>query len=207
MRTKTKMTTSAKRFLLLFGAILLTHYGLAIGEINREPLIIENVHAYWDAGDRAEQSDDRAEEMPLNENHTLDGGESMEAGAGDTHTAPAASASIEELMKKVGQEEGINWKLLMSVCLTESECQIPNCDIKGNCDAGKSHGPFQIFLPAHPDVTPKQANDMEWAARWTAQHGAKYKDNPAMFFKNHNGIRKTNNQWYIDRAMKYYNEL
>jgi hypothetical protein len=36
-------------------------------------------------------------------------------------------------------------------------------------DYGNSLGLFQIFLKWHPDVTPEQALDVEFATRWTAK--------------------------------------
>jgi hypothetical protein len=111
-------------------------------------------------------------------------------------------------IKKVAKEQNIDWKLVYAVCLKESGCKIPDCDnVVGACDGHESMGYFQINKPAHPDITEAQANDLAWSANWTIQHGAKYKDNPALFFKNHNGIGKTTNQWYVDGALEIFNKL
>lgn len=106
-----------KRFFFIFGAILLTTFGLGIGEVNREPLIIENAHAYWDAGQPKESAGLNAGGEETGGSYTLDGGESMEAGAGDTHKAPAASASIEELTEEFFPE---NPRLAKAVIMAES---------------------------------------------------------------------------------------
>lgn len=36
-------------------------------------------------------------------------------------------------------------------------------------DGGTSYGIAQIHLPAHPQVTPEEALDPEWAVEWAAQ--------------------------------------
>lgn len=115
---------------------------------------------------------------------------------------PSLEASPLSTIQKVAQEEGIDWKLLQAICYIESRC-----DSSRIGDNGNSYGAFQIYLSAHPTITKAQAQDFEWAARWTAKHGKKYADNPALFFKAHNGIAKTTNQWYVDSAMDKYNEL
>jgi hypothetical protein len=113
-----------------------------------------------------------------------------------------ASASSIETLKKVAKEEGVDWKLLQAICLTESNC---HSDRVG--DGGTSYGAFQIHLPVHSNISKNQAFDFEWSARWTARHGKQFADNPPMFCKAHNGIAKTTNQWYIDRCMSFYNSL
>lgn len=112
-----------------------------------------------------------------------------------------SDSSSQSVIKKVAQEEGIDWKLLWAVCMVESGCK----NTVG--DGGQSHGAFQIYAPAHPNITLAQANDIEFSAKWTAQHGKVYKDNPALFAKNHNGIAKTTNQWYVDKVLAIYSEL
>ncbi|MFA5993336.1 MAG: hypothetical protein WC823_00080 [Parcubacteria group bacterium] len=113
-----------------------------------------------------------------------------------------------EIVKKIAKEEGIDWKLVYAVCLKESGCKIPNCSkARGNCDGLQSMGPYQIHKPSHPDITEAQANDLAWSTRWTIRHGIRYQDNPALFFKNHNGIGKTTNQWYVDGAMEIYKNI
>lgn len=36
-------------------------------------------------------------------------------------------------------------------------------------DSGRSHGCWQIFLPAHQSITKKQAHDLEWSTKWAMQ--------------------------------------
>ena len=128
----------------------------------------------------------------------------QEAGATPNRSTPA---SVDGILQKVGVEEGVDWKLLKAICLTESGCKNPDCSIKGNCDNGDSWGAFQINKPAHPTLTLDQATDFEWASRWTAKHGKAYANDPALFCKNHNGIKKTTNQWYIDRCLNKYQNI
>jgi len=115
--------------------------------------------------------------------------------------AQPVNSGKQDIVKKVAENEGVDWKILWAICKVETGC------INKPGDGGKSYGAFQIHLPSHPDITPAQANNFEWAATWTAQHLKKYKDDPSMAFKCHNGIGKTSNQWYIDRCLKVYNSL
>lgn len=104
-------------------------------------------------------------------------------------------------IKRIAEKYDIDWKMLYAVCKVESNC---NADRVG--DSGKSYGAFQIYLPAHPDITESQANDFEWAAEWTVKHGLKFRDNPELFYKNHNGMNKSN-QWYVDRCVAAYKSI
>lgn len=88
------------------------------------------------------------------------------------------------IIKRVAGEEGIDWKVLYSIAVVETRCN-PNAI----GDGGNSYGAFQIYLPAHPTITKKQATDFEWSARWTAKRIAKYSD-LNLQFKQHNGIGK-----------------
>lgn len=106
------------------------------------------------------------------------------------------------VVKRVAKEEGINWKLLWAVCMVESQCVSDRIG-----DNGDSWGAFQINKPAHPTLAKSEAFDLEWSARWTANHGKIYKDNPNLFFKNHNGIGKNTNDWYVERCNQIYETL
>jgi hypothetical protein len=108
----------------------------------------------------------------------------------------------DSVLKKVGFEEGVDWKILKAICLTESGC---NSDRIG--DGGDSWGAFQINKPSHPTLTREQAYDFEWSARWTARHLKPYANDISLAFKAHNGIGKTTNQWYIDRCLKFYSSI
>lgn len=109
---------------------------------------------------------------------------------------------VEVSIQKIAEKYDIDWKMVYAICKVESNC---NSDRIG--DNGGSYGAFQISLPHHPNITKEQAQNMEWSAEWTIKHGLKYKDDRALFFKNHNGIGKTNNQWYIDRCENIYKTL
>lgn len=115
--------------------------------------------------------------------------------------SPVAS-NIDGILQQVGREEGIDWKILKAICLTESGC---NYDRIG--DNGQSFGAFQINKPSHPNLTTDEAFDFVWSAHWTAKHLKPYADNLPLAFKAHNGIGKTTNQWYIDRCMSYYTTI
>lgn len=93
-------------------------------------------------------------------------------------------------------------KMVRAICTVES-----NCDSTRIGDGGISHGAFQINLKVHTNVTYEQAHDYQFAKQWTINHGKKYLNNPAMFFKNHNGIAKQTNQWYVDKCLKVYQSL
>jgi hypothetical protein len=56
--------------------------------------------------------------------------------------------------------------------LGETLIRLAHCESSLNPQAvgdnGNSHGLYQIFLKWHPDVTQAQAQDIEFATRWTA---------------------------------------
>jgi hypothetical protein len=112
-------------------------------------------------------------------------------------------------IKRISKEEKIDWKLVYAVCLKESGCN-PKLDCEnqyGRCDNGLSFGAYQIYNPTLDPERKRMAEDFEEATRWTIKHGYRFKDDPATFFKNHNGLYKTTNQWYVDGAMEKYNSL
>lgn len=114
-----------------------------------------------------------------------------------------AGSPIQETIKQIADEYGMDWKLLYSVCKVESNCEPGKVG-----DSGGSIGWFQISLVHHPDVTEEQANDLKWSAEWTVKHCEKYKDDLKMFSLCHNGIGKyPRNQWYVDRVVDEYNTL
>jgi hypothetical protein len=116
---------------------------------------------------------------------------------------PESVITTQEMVSGNGElAQGDIEKMVRAICTIESNC---NSDRIG--DNGQSYGAFQIHLPSHPNITKEQAMDYEWAKQWTINHGKKYLDNPALFFKNHNGIAKTSNGWYVERAMTVYQSL
>ena len=114
-----------------------------------------------------------------------------------------------KVIKKVSAEYGIDWKLVYAVCLKESGCnpKLDCTDQYGKCDNGLSFGAYQIYNPSKDPARIAMAEDFEQATRWTIEHGLRFKDSPETFFKNHNGLYKTTNQWYVDGAMEIYKKL
>lgn len=164
-------------------------------ENNRPKLVFEQ--RGWVNGDKV------AEDMPeMAESMQPDRELVQEPKAQEESTRLEADSHSVTLIKKVAEEEGIDWKLLYAICKVES-----NCTPETIGDHGDSWGAFQINKPAHPTLTQKEAFDIEWSAKWTANHGKAYKDNPNLFFKNHNGIGKTTNDWYVERCNKIYASL
>ncbi len=113
-----------------------------------------------------------------------------------------APSGVDAILKRVANQEGVDWKLLKAICMTESHCRPEAIG-----DGGDSWGAFQINKPAHPTLTIEQATDIEWSARWTAKHSKPYADNIALACKAHNGIGKTTNQWYVDRCINQYQNI
>lgn len=69
------------------------------------------------------------------------------------------------VLKDVAARTGIPWEILAGLSKQESGF---GRHLVG--DRGKSHGPFQIHLPAHPEVSIHQAMDWEWSANWAADY-------------------------------------
>ncbi len=113
------------------------------------------------------------------------------------------------VIKRISKEQKIDWKLVYAVCLQESGCN-PKLDCEkqyGLCDSGLSFGAYQIYNPTLNPERKSMAENFEEATLWTIQHGYRFKDNPELFFKNHNGLYKKTNQWYVDGAMEKYKAL
>ncbi len=78
--------------------------------------------------------------------------------------APATPLAI---IKKVAQEEGIDWKVLAALFQKETQ---GDCSRIGDTHLPKaSVGCYQISRIYHPEVTDKQAMDLEWSSHWTAK--------------------------------------
>lgn len=77
--------------------------------------------------------------------------------------APAPLATI----KKVAQEEGVDWKILAALFQKETQW---NCSRIGDTHLPKaSVGCYQISRIYHPEVTDEQAMDLEWSSRWVSK--------------------------------------
>ena len=57
---------------------------------------------------------------------------------------------------------GVNPQMAERVANAESRF---NCGANG--DGNKSHGCWQIYLPAHPEITKTQAHDIIWSTQWS----------------------------------------
>ncbi len=57
---------------------------------------------------------------------------------------------------------GIDPQMALYVSYNESHW---DCDAVG--DSGRSHGCWQIFLPAHKTITKAQAHDLIWSTNWS----------------------------------------
>jgi len=57
---------------------------------------------------------------------------------------------------------GVNPQMAIGVAKRESGF---NCTANG--DGNKSHGCWQIYLPAHPEITKAQAHDIIWSTQWS----------------------------------------
>ena len=78
------------------------------------------------------------------------------------------------VLKKVGAETGIDWKVLYGIFMKETQL---DCDKMGDFQMSKpSIGCFQISLHYHPEIKLSQATDLEWSAKWTAERMKKTLD-------------------------------
>ena len=140
-------------------------------------------------------------ESRSNEGSPVLAGESLDAEITGESKSQVASPYA-QIIKRVSREYGIDWKIVYAICLVES-----NCDTSRVGDNDESYGAFQIHLPSHPEITKERATDFEWSLRWTIEYGLKYAEKPEVFFKNHNGLYKTTNDWYVNRCIDAYNSI
>ena len=101
-------------------------------------------------------------------------------------------------IKKVAQEEGVDWKVLYAIGQKESQYQ-PN-RIGDTHLPNPSIGYFQINTWYHKEVTRAQANDLEWSARWTAKRLKKNEwRGESEMIRSHNGlVANHSNDWYVE---------
>lgn len=71
--------------------------------------------------------------------------------------------TIQQIATKVAESNKLNVEHFLSVIECESSF---NPNAVG--DSWRSFGIAQIFLPAHPEITKKEALDPEWALHWMA---------------------------------------
>jgi len=83
------------------------------------------------------------------------------------HENGGADTQPLSIIKKVAQEEGIDWKVLAALFQKETQ---GDCTRIGDTHLPKaSVGCYQISRIYHPEVTDKQAMDLEWSSHWTAK--------------------------------------
>ncbi|MBU4309667.1 LysM peptidoglycan-binding domain-containing protein [Candidatus Parcubacteria bacterium] len=117
--------------------------------------------------------------------------------------------SFEEKMNILGQVDkrtGVHQEVLAGQARQESSF---GRSLVG--DDGRSIGPFQINLSAHPEVTRAQAMNWEWSANWAADYLIKqgYKQNSFMALRRYNGsVKNPKTEKYakavMSHAKKYY---
>ena len=109
-----------------------------------------------------------------------------------------------EVIKKVAEKEGIDWKILYAICKKES-----NCTANRVGDGGRSFGAFQIHTGYHPSITWEQATDLEWAAEWTAKRLKRHAHlGEYTMIRSHNGLVKNNaNAYYVEDIYRIMNTL
>ncbi len=99
------------------------------------------------------------------------------------HTPVAYAAEVPVVQESFipafadGREDTISyWASKFNISATEMSATI-QCESKFHPDAvgdsGTSFGLVQIHLPAHPDVTKKQALDPDFSIRWMAREFSK----------------------------------
>ena len=105
-------------------------------------------------------------------------------------------------IKKVAEEEGVDWKVLYAIGQKESQYH-PN-RVGDTHLKNASYGYFQINRGYHPTVTIEQANDLEWSARWTAKRLKKNEwRGEAEMIRSHNGlVADYSNKWYVDDVIQ-----
>ena len=91
-----------------------------------------------------------------------------------------------QIIKKVAGEEGVDWKVLAALFQKETQ---GDCSRIGDTHLPKaSVGCYQISRIYHPEVTDKQAMDLEWSSHWTAKR-----------------LKAKADKWGMDTAIKLHN--
>ena len=149
------------------------------------------------------QEDTRASKS-WNQSVTMAVHTDREAGTDGGTTQPTISNPAFSVIQKVGEEEGVNWKILMAICLKESNCRNDRIG-----DSGHSLGAFQIHTLYHPAVKKDQAVDLEWSARWTAKRLKRYAHlGEAEMIRSHNGLVPNQaNAYYVKDIYKIIETL
>jgi len=106
-----------------------------------------------------------------------------------------------EILHQVEERTGVDWEVLAGQARQESTFGLY---LVG--DDGRSIGPFQINLSAHPEVTYAQAMDWEWSANWAADYLIKkgYKQNSFLALRKYNGsVKNPKTEKYAKAVMSH----
>lgn len=117
------------------------------------------------------------------------------------------------IFMQVQAETGMPADILFAIAMLESSM---NPFAVG--DGGQSHGLFQIYRSAHPDISVEQAQDPYFAAKWTAKNfmaaynrfgsyeaAIIHHNHPvgAAHYANTGSYLTSKNQWYLQTALGY----
>lgn len=130
-------------------------------------------------------------------------GESVTVKTKTTGGAFSPVAPQVEVIKKVAEKEGIDWKVLYGICVKESNC---NSDRVG--DSGNSYGAFQIHQKYHPG-TVECAKDLKCSAEWTAKRLKRFSNlGEWKMIQSHNGLLANNaNAYYVEDVLQIIQSL
>jgi hypothetical protein len=75
------------------------------------------------------------------------------------------SGLVEQRIREIGKELGLKqWEIDRAIKIGFCESGL-RTEAKG--DGTKSRGVWQIYRPAHPEITDEQAHDLEWSTGWS----------------------------------------
>lgn len=149
--------------------------------------------------------------------YTLDGKPGQESASvtvaaeskGDTNTHLPVSVAAIETIKQVAEEEDVDWKVLLGICLKES-----NCNTNRIGDGGKSFGAFQMHQGWQPN-TKSCAVDLKCSAEWTAKRLKRHEHLGLWdMIRSHNGLvgdrngdGEVDNAYYPNDVLKIISSL
>lgn len=122
--------------------------------------------------------------------------------------SPQISMTVEEQIRDIATEECYKRGLgdycvedTLAIAWVESRF---NCNANG--DSGKSFGCFQIYIKAHPDISPELAKDIVFSTKWTIDnlinHG--YPEYRSYAIRRHNGDPTINQTLvYLEKVNNY----
>ena len=121
--------------------------------------------------------------------------------------------SVIDTIKKVSQEESVDWHIVYGICIAESQ----GCGVSMIGDKGLSIGWYQIYYLNVCELNgnklycihDKDRYDLEESTRWTAQRlkRNKWRGRHEMI-RSHNGlVSNHSNDWYVARIEKLVKEI